>query len=101
MFCSLIAPDRKSRFKLSILRFTFVREALDHNGNWRAIESVPPPICGRSHHHVFLPPGSFWEFVVPHYAGSFRTRLRFKLGGDHTIYSNEFEGTINPEQFNE
>lgn len=51
-------------------------------------------------------PRQFWSFNVARYAGEFRTTLRFKLtdgrkGTGTPVYSNEFEGSINLEQFTE
>ena len=51
-------------------------------------------------------PNEFWTFSAPRYQGEFQTKLRFALvRGDRDkpdekpIYSNEFEGSINKEQF--
>ena len=91
-------------------RLFLVQEALDGDGNWRAIETRPDSDCGNSFHRVFLGADQYWEFPAPRYAGWFKTRLRFRLEQEHIhqqvptaggaiIYSNEFEGSINPSQF--
>jgi hypothetical protein len=101
-----------------------VQEALDSDGNWRAIETLPQEICGNSFHRVFLDKDQYWEFPAPRYSGLFKTRMRFRLDlgkekvwledersecgrksvwlprpGGQVIYSNEFEGSINTSQF--
>ena len=91
-----------------------VQEALNDKGEWKAIERIPhgtgPRDCGVGFHSISLKPGEYWNLVGPRYAGSFKTKLRFRLDrgkndgkipkpGGEMIYSNEFEGTINPEQF--
>jgi hypothetical protein len=51
---------------------------------------------------VFLQPGEFWVFAAPIYHGDFETQLRFKLiidGEEQVLYSNEFPGSTNKEQF--
>ena len=103
-------------------RLYLVQQAKDTNGIWRNTEALPTSFCGNSLHNVFLPPSSYWEFIAPHYTGSYRTRLRFALLAQalhgieegeeiaqdgtarpayltHSIYSNEFEGYINPGLF--
>ena len=82
---------------------SLVREAQDANGNWHAIETLPEPICGNSHHRVFLDADEYWQFPAREYAGSTKTKLRFRLNlgrGKPPIYSNEFEGQISAEQLN-
>lgn len=48
-----------------------------------------------------LGPGASVTFPAPKYAGTFKTRLRFRLdvGSLRAVISNEFDGSINPEQF--
>lgn len=82
-------------------------QAKDKHGNWRDIEYLPSSWCGNSYHSLFLPPEYYWEFVIPKYTGEFKTKLRAELlyKRDHkqeeseVLYSNEFEGSINPGQF--
>jgi hypothetical protein len=83
-------------------RLYIIQEAKDESGNWRPIEYLPSSWCGNSYHRVILGPGEFWSFPSPRYEGSFPTILRFHLveqGGRSIAVSNEFEGSINPEQF--
>ncbi len=79
-----------------------VCEAQDTNGVWRDIETAPQTTCGNSYHRVFLPEGQYWEFPARLYSGSLKTRLRFRLDPgreQRAIYTNEFDGQINPVQF--
>ena len=80
-------------------RLSIIQEAKDESGKWRPIEYLPSSWCGNSYHQVKLAAGEFWAFPAPRYEGSFKTKLRFRLGGDKPIVSNEFDGNINPEQF--
>lgn len=81
-------------------RLDIVQEAQTSTGEWKPIEFLQPSFCGNSFHTAYLPPNHFWQFGTPRYRGEFQTRLRFALSIDrsHTIYSNEFDGSINPEQ---
>ena len=77
-------------------------EARDGSGKWREIESPPQIICGNSIHRVILGAGQYWEFPAREYAGSLKTRLRFRLdpgNGKPAVYSNEFDGRISESQF--
>lgn len=87
-------------------------QAKDKNGEWRDIEYLPSSWCGNSYHILTLDPGRQWQFVTPRYEGDFKTRLRIQLKYIHpkdkkstpwdrkeiTVYSNEYEGSINPGQ---
>lgn len=78
-----------------------LQEAKNKKGEWKPIEFYDDfAFCGNS----------FWskEFLPKHYAvskiykyqGNFKTKLRLKLKtGNKIIYSNEFSGSINLEQF--
>ena len=91
-----------------------VQEAMNDKGEWQAIERMPhgtgPRDCAVGFHRISLQPGQYWNVVGPRYNGSFKTKLRFRLDlgkkdgqfpqpGGKVIYSNEFEGSINREQF--
>ena len=80
-------------------RLSIIQEAMDTDGRWRPIEYLPSSWCGNSYHRVFLPRNAFWEFAAPCYSGGYKTKLRFVLQGDQPLYSSEFEGAINLEQF--
>jgi hypothetical protein len=83
-------------------RLRIVREAMDRSGQWKAVESLPTSFCGNSYHRVALPADHYWSFVAPVYAGSVRTRMRFVLHEkDRVLVSNEFEGMIDPLQFDD
>ena len=86
-------------FRACDSRLYIICEARDETGHWKASERLPWSGCGNSHHRVFLPSDQYWEFAAPVYSGNFKTKLRFHLEGKQPIYSNEFEGYINPAQF--
>lgn len=112
------------RFNAQDSRLYMNIQALDAAGAWCDIEYLPRSWCGNSYHHVDLPADHYWTFSAPVYEGGFPTKLRVKLTyvdpsdqptpeqkknkymdwayGDKRqldIYSNEFEGSINPAQF--
>jgi hypothetical protein len=116
--------DKPAAFTACDSRLYLVQEALDRNGQWRAIELPPVPICGNSFHRVYLDKNQYWEFPAQRYSGWFQTKLRFRLEvglggtpvfdtdkghgkpiprlperGGQIVYSNEFEGSINTWQF--
>lgn len=81
-------------------------QAQDQEGNWKDIEYLPSSWCGNSYHYLYLPKDHYWEFTIPVYEGEYTTRLRaelrYKTGieeDSRIIYSNEFEGSVNPGQF--
>ncbi len=87
-------------------------QAIDSAGDWRDIEYLPSSWCGNSYHSVGLLPQQKWEFTCPVYKGIIKTKLRLKCmqsrewnskkqeyDAEKIIYSNEFEGSINPAQF--
>jgi hypothetical protein len=88
-------------------------QALNSKGEWKDIEYLPSSWCGNSYHTLTLEPNNFWTFLTPIYEGEFKTKLRIELKhidsedksekswekNEITIYSNEYEGSINPGQF--
>lgn len=88
-------------------------QALNDNGIWNDIEYLPNSFCGNSYHILTLKKNNFWEFIAPKYEGEIKTKLRIELKyldpnsksknnydkKEITIYSNEFEGSINPAQY--
>ena len=99
------ATNETVGFPASDSRLYIVQEALDRQGAWKPIEYLPSSWCGNSYHTVFLGPNEYWEFAAARYTGKFKTRLRFRLDEQKsgrekiTIYSNEFEGSVNSRQF--
>jgi hypothetical protein len=95
------ATDKSVWFSASDSRLSIVREAIDKDGAWKPIEYLPSSWCGNSYHRVLLPAGEAWTFTAPTYRGTFATRMRFVLQQEkgESIYSNEFPGSINREQF--
>jgi|SRR5215212_2402337 len=87
-------------FEAQDFRINIVREALDADHRWKPIEYLPNSWSGNSYHRVYLRPNRYWSFSAPEYSGSFRTRMRFVLEQEGLrLISNEFEGSINREQF--
>lgn len=100
---TIFFPAQDSRLNLTI-------QAMDSKGNWRDIEYLPNSWCGNSYHSLHLATGEYWKFATPVYEGGIKTKLRAsiqcytKKPGDTErqyayIFSNEFEGSINPAQF--
>ncbi len=98
--------DRVTAFAAFDSMMYIVQEARDEKGRWREIE-LPADIhafCGNSFHRVLLAPGQYWQFPARQYEGPFKTKIRFRLdptrqpGEEPPIYSNEFDGRINPKQ---
>jgi len=80
-------------------------QALTEKNEWRDIEFMMRAWCGNSYYDIKLGAHQYWQLVCPTYKGAFKTRLRLKLEygsgkkeNASVIYSNEFEGSINPGQ---
>lgn len=107
------SSKKEIQFNAQDSRLYMKVQALDANGEWKDIEYLPSSWCGNSYHTLTLEPKHYWSFVTPVYEGDFKTKLRIKLEyidpndeskkrwerKEITIYSNEFEGSINPGQF--
>lgn len=91
-----------------------VQEAKDEKGDWKPIERIPhgtgPRDCATGFHRISLKPGQYWNLTGLQYSGPLKTKLRFRVDlgrndkkypspGGKILYSNEFEGSIHPEQF--
>ena len=85
-------------------------QAKDEDGVWKDIEYLPNSWCGNSYHTLTLERNNYWSFKTPVYTGGFKTKFRIELmitkrNEDDTerlnifIYSNEYDGSINPGQF--
>lgn len=88
-------------------------QAKDKDGQWKDIEYLPSSWCGNSYHTLTLESRHYWALATPVYKGDFKTMLRIELKyidpGDTTentwdkkeikLYSNEYEGSVNPGQF--
>lgn len=94
-------------FDVEDSRMEMILEAKDEHGTWRNIEFLPRTFCGNSYHMIYLAPDYHWVFNIPKYDGAFKTMLRAKLvykkeyehRNMEVLYSNEFEGSVNPAQF--
>lgn len=81
-------------------------QAKNKNGEWKDIEYLPSSWCGNSYHTIELPTNCYWQFDLPRYEGDFETLIRAELKyispktkKEKIIYSNEFNGSLNPGQF--
>ena len=90
-------------------RLSAVVEARDAMGKWRAIEYLPSSWCGNSYHTLHLPPGQYWGFRVPVYAGADTTVMRVRIDyatasapedkDRRVAVSPSWVGSVNPGQF--
>lgn len=81
-------------------RMIFIQEALNENNEWKAIEYFAFSGCGNSYGTIPLDTNSFLMFGVNKYKGNFKTKLRVRLlTNSGIIFSNEYDGKINIEQF--
>ncbi len=107
------STNREIEFNAQDSRLYMNVQAKDAEGRWRDIEYLPVSWCGNSYHIMTLSPNSFWSFSTPLYEGGFPTKLRIELkyidpkrkenDGKRrkviTVYSNEYDGSINLAQF--
>ena len=103
----------KINFSAQDSRLYMKVQAKNSKGNWVDIEYLPSSFCGNSYHTLTLEPKYYWKFLTPVYEGDFKTKLRIELkyfdpedkSDNHwerkeiTIYSNEYDGYVNPGQF--
>lgn len=73
-----------------------ITEALDPEGNWRAIEDHFMYDCGVGLNSIVLPPDEILLTATPIYKGVFKTKLRLRY---NKVLSEEFDGAINLKQF--
>jgi hypothetical protein len=96
-------------------------QALDENGTWKDIDHLANSWCGNSYGLRWLQPNGLWQFSIPMYNGVIKTKLRMVLissklktysnnkrymyynelrkNKEEWIYSQPFNGYINPAQF--
>jgi hypothetical protein len=85
----------------------FIMQAKTPSGQWKDIEFTRSSMCGTGTGYHDLKEKSYLTFSAPLYKGEIRTRLRircsYKLHREdekaQILYSNEFEGSVNPAQF--
>ncbi len=81
------------------------QEALDTDGKWKPIEQTPAARSANKPTTVTLNANHAIAMAGARYDGPFKTRIRFALSisssstDSPTLYSNEFEGHIHPDQF--
>ena len=77
-----------------------VQQAKNNQNKWQDIGNFINSFCGNSYHNIQILPNHFQVYPTPITKGSYKTKLRFQLElNDTTIFSNEYTGTINKEQF--
>ena len=77
-----------------------VLEAKNKDGLWLPIEYWSNSWCGNSYHSYLVPPRHMILAKGIKYTGSFTTTTRLKLmNGDDSVYSNQFNLSINLGQF--
>jgi hypothetical protein len=88
-------------------------QALDRNGTWRDINTLPEIRCLQSKQVRQLRPHEAWHMSLPAYEGAMSSKIRLKFTcldptdrstpiydrKTITIYSNEVEAYVNPTQF--
>lgn len=93
--------DQQESIQASDSRIGIIQEALDKDGQWKAIEYLPSSWCGNSRHNVYLDAAHYWNFKAPKYSGEYETKLRFALvlKNGITLHSRTYNGSINKMQF--
>lgn len=102
--------NKEIKFSAQDSRLYMKVQAKDENNNWRDIEYLPSSWCGNSYHTLTLDKDYYWNFETPVYTGGFKTKLRIELifqdfenkdkeNSEIIVYSNEYDGSINPGQF--
>ena len=102
--------NKEINFSAQDSRLYMKVQAKDEDGIWKDIEYLPNSWCGNSYHTLTLERNNYWSFKTPIYSGGFKTKFRIELmitnrNENETeekniiVYSNEYEGSINPGQF--
>lgn len=102
--------NKEINFSAQDSRLYMKVQGKDEDGIWKDIEYLPNSWCGNSYHTLTLEKNNYWSFKTPIYSGGFKTKLRIELmitnrNENETekkniiVYSNEYEGSINPGQF--
>ena len=101
--------DTTVQFESTCHGICIVIQALSTNNQWKDIEYSDGSWCCTGSDPIKLQPHKYWVLNAPNYEGSFKTKLRIKatyikkerFSKDYEgfIYSNEFEGYLNPAQF--
>ena len=90
------ASNKIIKFIASDFRLPLIMQGKIKGERWKDIEFLPFSWCGNSYNEISLIPNQAWIFSVPVYEGNTQVKLRFIM---NDIVSNEFDGTINMEQF--
>ncbi len=94
------------KFNGYIGRLFMKLQALDTDGQWKGVESIPKSWCSLSVHSIELLPGTCLSYTIPQFEGSMPTKIRAVLyyvdkndpENELTLYSNAINATINPGQ---
>lgn len=107
------ASNQNIEFDAQDNRLNMVVQAMNASGEWKDIEYLPVS-HGNNYHVLTLKQNEYWSFATPKYEGATKTKLRVKLTyfdpfedslknrwdrKQLVIFSNEYDGTINPGQF--
>ncbi len=92
--------DSLIKLAASDSRLSIVAEALNEDNLWQPITFLQSSWCGNSYHTVALDTNEFWEFSIPVFKGSYKTKIRYtlSLGKEGQIHSNEIAAFINKDQ---
>lgn len=95
---------KKIELNASDSRLNILLQAVNNKGNWEYIEYAPTSWCGNSYHDLYLDSGEYWDFTIPMYEGSIKTKVRavlkyYENNSEKFIYSNPIELSVNPAQF--
>jgi hypothetical protein len=93
--------DSLTEINASDSRLNIVAEALNENKKWSPISFLPSSGCGNSYHTVKLDENEYWNFDIPIFKGTMKTKIRYvlKIDKDNKIVSNVIEAYLNPKQF--
>lgn len=91
---------KKASFSSLGKKIEIVCQAKNEYGKWQDIETRESSFCGNSYSKSLLKTGYYSVFAVPFFKGNLKTQFRFRLETEKgEIYSNIYEGYINPGQF--
>ncbi len=95
--------DSVVKLDASDSRLNIVAEALNDKNEWVTISYLPSSGCGNSYHTVVLDQNEYWDFDIPVFKGSIKSKLRYTLiiDQDKKISSNEIDTYLNKGQFSD
>ena len=109
LFAQVVRIQNRSNDTLNFLwangKPQLLLQAKDIDGQWKDITWIHWSSCGLGYDYISLFPFEAWDISYPLFEGNMDTMLRFKLvirrkdRGEYYVYSDDFEGKINPGQF--